>query len=248
MHTGTNRRCRICKLSLLLAVVALSLSGLERAWAELLPVPQNLVALDSSQGEQLLLDAESKKAYFPLGDQFVTQENQAFCGVASLVMVLNALHVPAPESVMLKPFSAFDQSNVFNAQTEVVVPRVVIERKGMTLDQIGGIAAAWGLNAAVHHAADSSLEEFRQLVRTSLATGDQYVVVNFLRSAIGEEKFGHISPLAAYDADTDRFLLLDVARYKYPPVWISAAELFAAMNTADSDNDNHTRGYVIVRR
>jgi hypothetical protein len=76
----------------------------------------------------------------------------------------------------------------------------------------------------------------------------QYVIVNFLRSAIGEEKFGHISPLAAYDADTDRFLLLDVARYKYPPVWVSAAELFAAMNTTDSDNDNRTRGFVIVTR
>lgn len=25
---------------------------------------------------------------------------------------------------------------------------------------------------------------------------------------------------AAYDADTDRFLILDVSRFKYPPVWV----------------------------
>jgi Phytochelatin synthase len=35
--------------------------------------------------------------------------------------------------------------------------------------------------------------------------------------AIGQEQGGHISPLAAYDAETDRFLILDVSRYKYPP-------------------------------
>jgi hypothetical protein len=154
----------------------------------------------------------------------------------------------APESAELKPFNAFDQSNVFNPQTEAVVPRSLIEKKGMTLDQFGGIAEVWGLKAEVHHAADSSLDQFRQLASARLASDNQYVVVNFLRSAIGQQKLGHISPLAAYDAGTDRFLLLDVARYKYPPVWVSAAELFDAMNTIDADNENRSRGYVIVGR
>ena len=60
------------------------------------------------------------------------------------------------------------------------------------------------------------------------------VLVDDLRAAIGQEKGGHISPVAAYDADTDRFLILDVSRYKYPPIWVEAADLFAAMNTTDS--------------
>ena len=240
---------RIRKLSLLLTLVVFDLLwGIAPSSAELLPVPQNLVALDSIPGEQLLFNAEARRAYFPLSAQFVTQENQGFCGIASLVMVLNALHVPAPESAVLRPFSAFDQSNVFNAQTEKVVPRAIIEKKGMTLDQFGGIAAVWGLKAETYHAADSRLEEFRRLASASLDADNQYVVVNYLRSAIGQQKFGHISPLAAYDADTDRFLILDVARYKYPPVWISAPELFAAMNTTHSDNNNRTRGYVILTR
>ena len=62
------------------------------------------------------------------------------------------------------------------------------------------------------------------------------------------EKGGHISPLAAFDAESDRFLILDVARYKYPPVWVKTVELFAAMNTTDSDNENKTRGYVLVAK
>src|SRR5688572_1087320 len=92
------------------------------------------------------------------------------------------------------------------------------------------------------------LEEFRSLARQYLNSPDRHVIVNYLRKIIGQEKGGHISPLAAYDEDTDRFLLLDVARYKYPPVWISAAELFAAMNTTDSDNQSRTRGFVLLRK
>jgi hypothetical protein len=64
--------------------------------------------------------------------------------------------------------------------------------------------------------------------------------------ALGQEIGGHISPLAAYDAKSDRFLVLDVARYKYPPVWVRTADLFGAMNTVDKDNNGKTRGFVLV--
>jgi glutathione-S-conjugate glycine hydrolase len=79
-------------------------------------------------------------------------------------------------------------------------------------------------------------------------TANACVLVNYLRKAIEQEAGGHISPLAAYDADTDRFPILDVSRYKYPPVWVEAESLFAAMNTPDADNGNRSRGYVVVGR
>ena len=134
-----------------------------------------------------------------------------------------------------------------NEETEKVLPTAVLAKMGMTLDQLGGLLAAHGLKAEVHHAADSSVDDFRRLVAQELEQPGGFVVVNYLRAAIGQEKGGHISPLAAYDADSDRFLILDVSRYKYPPVWVSAAELFAAMNTTDSDNENRTRGFVLIR-
>ena len=116
----------------------------------------------------------------------------------------------------------------------------------MTLDQIGGLLNSYLIKADVRHAADTSLDEFRTLATQALNSPNQYVIVNYLRRTIGQERGGHISPLAAYDADTDRFLILDVSRYKYPPVWVKAEDLFAAMNTPDSDNENRTRGYVLV--
>ena len=92
------------------------------------------------------------------------------------------------------------------------------------------------------------LDEFRASARDYLATRDHFVLVNYLRKAIGQETGGHISPLAAYDAKSDRFLILDVARYKYPPVWVKASDLFDAMNTTDASNENRTRGYVLITK
>lgn len=216
--------------------------------ADTLPVPQNLIAFDSQEGHGLLQSAKASAAFYPLSEQFVTQKNQSFCGVASTVMVLNALHMPAPASAELSPFSAFDQDNVFTAKTEAAVPRSTIERQGLTLDQLGALARASGLTVEVHHAADTDLDSFRRDMSARLATPGQFVLINFLRSVLNEKSGGHISPLAAYDAQSDRFLVLDVSRYKYPPVWVKAAELFAAMNTRDPVNQGRSRGYVILTR
>jgi hypothetical protein len=216
--------------------------------AETLPLPPNLTALDTAEGEALLLGAESRGDFLPLSRYFVTQANPAFCGPASIVMVLNALGVPGPASPMTAGFGIFDQDNVFNARTEAVRARAAIENGGMTLDQLAGILASYQLKITVKHASDSGVDEFRKLAIGQIDAKDSFVLVNYLRSAIGQQTSGHISPLAAYDADTDKFLILDVSRYKYPPIWIAAGELFAAMNTPDSDNGGRSRGYVLVGR
>ena len=83
---------------LLLAFAGSLLLAPAGASADTLPLPANLVSLDSPEGEVLLVEAEARSDYFPLSLQFVTQNNQAFCGVASTVMVLNALKMPAPAS------------------------------------------------------------------------------------------------------------------------------------------------------
>src|SRR5512144_456798 len=61
----------------------------QAAFAKTLPLPDNLISLTSEQGEHLLLDSEARQAYWPLSIQFVTQKNRAYCGVASIVMVLH---------------------------------------------------------------------------------------------------------------------------------------------------------------
>jgi hypothetical protein len=228
--------------------ILLSVAGLGIAQAETLPLPNDLIALDSEQGQRLFLAAEANQAFFPLSLHFVTQDHPAFCGPASIAMVLNALHVHRPPSKLTLGLGFYDQDNLFDARSEAIKSRSAVMQGGMTLDELGGILVAHDLNVVVHHAGDSHLDEFRRLAVTELKGKDRFVLVNYLRSAIGQRSMGHISPLAAHNKVGDRFLILDVSRYKYPPVWVKAADLFAAMNTIDADNNNRTRGYVIVGR
>lgn len=231
--------------SVLLAVLGLFTAV---AQAQTLPLPDNLIDLRSHQGEDLLRESDAYEAFVPLSVNFVTQENQAFCGVASIVMVLNAMQLPAPSVPAYDPYHTFTQDNFLNEKTEAILPREVLSNQGMTLDQIGALLATQPVKVEVHHAADSNLDAFRKVARDYLGAEGRFVIVNYLRKAIGQEKGGHISPLAAYDAETDRFLILDVSRYKYPPVWVMASQLFDAMNTTDSDNQNKTRGFVLVMK
>jgi len=218
------------------------------AFAQTLPLAENLVGASTDAGEALLVGAEAREAYFPLADHFVTQKTQSFCGVASMTMVFNALAIPAPVVPEYKPYNTFTQDNVLDDATEAVIPKATILKQGMTLDQLGAAIATKPVEVSVRHAADSSLAQFRTEASEHLAKDGHFVIVNYLRKAMGQETGGHISPLAAYDAETDRFLILDVARYKYPPVWVTSADLYGAMNTADADNDNKTRGYVLIAK
>lgn len=241
--------CRSARLAALmwLGIAAAASLLASPAYADTLPLPANLIGLATEAGGQLLIDSSARQAYWPLSIQFVTQKNQAYCGVASMVMVLNALEVPAPPTPGIAPFTTFTQDNVLGPDTERILPQAVLMGHGMTLDQFGAIARTHGVQAEVHHAEDGSLDEFRKLASQALAARGSHVVVNYVRRALGQEQGGHISPLAAFDAKTDRFLILDVSRYKYPPVWVTAADLHAAMNTVDGDNDGKRRGFVVVR-
>jgi hypothetical protein len=216
--------------------------------SQTLPLSSNLVGFSTPEGEKLLFESKAKEDFFPLSMQFTTQNNQAYCGVASMVMVLNGLQIPAPEAPQYKPYRVFTQENFFsNDNTKKVLTAETVSRQGMTLDQLGQLLASYGVKVNIYHAADSSLEQFRKQAAVNLKQPQNFILVNYLRKEIGQEKGGHISPLAAYNEQTDRFLILDVSRYKYPPVWVKTADLWKAMLTNDSSS-NKSRGFVFVSK
>jgi hypothetical protein len=233
---------KLFQLSLLLLVVTTPAQG------DSLPLPDNLISSSSAEGEELLIGADAREAYFTLAENYLTQQTQSFCGVASMVMVFNAMQLPAPEVPEYAPYRTFTQDNIFNASTEAILPRETILKQGITLDQMGALLAVQPVDVMVRHASDTSLDAFRSEASSYLAQPGHFVLANYFRNALGQQKGGHFSPIAAYDKESDRFLILDVARYKYPPVWVKAEELFAAMNTKDSDNDDKSRGYVLISR
>ena len=111
------------------------------AHAETLPLPNNLTGFSTRDGEVYFAESGAREAYFPLADNFVTQKTQTYCGVASMVMVLNALGVPAPATPEYAPYRTFTQDNLLTGRTDAILPRETIALQGMTVDQLGGILA-----------------------------------------------------------------------------------------------------------
>lgn len=218
------------------------------AIAQTLTLPNSLIAFNSEQGEALFLSSRAREDFWNLSSQFVTQVNQAYCGVASMVMVLNSLGIPAPVAPQYEPYHVFTQENFFDnpAARQVIRPDVVA-RQGLTLAELEQLLESYQVQATVHHAGDTSIDDFRRLAIENLNQPGNFIIINYLRRELGQESGGHISPVAAYDEATDRFLILDVARYKYPPVWVKSEDLWRSMNTLDSTS-NKTRGFILINR
>ncbi|MGB7087201.1 MAG: phytochelatin synthase family protein [Phormidesmis sp.] len=92
---------RFCRCSPLMAIALASFSlatAAPRLSAQTLPLPEQLTNLSSPAGQSLLRASEAQTDFVPLMSQYVTQENQAFCGIASMVMVLNSAGIPAPNA------------------------------------------------------------------------------------------------------------------------------------------------------
>ena len=198
-----------------------------------------------------LLDKAEKQDFMPLISRFVSEYQATFCGIASSVMALNALGVTPPTSPQWYPYSYWDQDNIFTREVlEAVKPVSSINADGITLEQLQTLLNLSRAKADKTFASDTDVDAFRAAARAAIADPNAIMLVNFGRAELGQPGIaggGHISPIAAYNAETDRFLILDVARYKFLPSWVTAKRLYAAMNTPDSASGK-TRGYVIVRK
>jgi len=224
-------------------IAALSLLVL----AQLQPLPPSLIPLDSDEGRKLLVESNANRDFFALSSQFLTQRSTSYCGVASGVMVLNALPIAAPDAPEWAPFRAFTQDNVFNeeARKAAVTPESVA-RGGLTLETLSNLLRANHADVEEVYANGSSLAAFREQAARVQASADDFVLVDFLRGELGQDTGAHWSPLAAYHQASDRFLVLDVARFRYPPYWVKAEDLFRAMNTQDPDSGK-SRGWLVVK-
>ncbi len=201
-----------------------------------LSLPRALIAADTPAGQQLLSEKGFTADYDSLTRNFESQSRRAFCGVASSVVVLNALEPTAPR---------LTQSTFFTDATNKIRTSLQITFGGMTLAELGQLLQAHGAQVTVYYASDSGLDAFRSIAQKNLATAGDFLLVNYQRAALGQDEVGHVSPIAAYNVETDRLLILDVASYKYPPVWVSTEALWKAMNTVDPAS-GRTRGFAVV--
>jgi hypothetical protein len=207
-----------------------------------------LIYFDEPASAQIFDQAKAKGNYWALSRFYETQRIDTFCSVTSSTMVLNALGVkPAIQQVMIYPYNTFNHENFFTPAVLALQRVRNIAGDGLTLGELARVLETFAVTVQSVYADSVSVAEFRSLSQAALESTDRYVIVNFQRSRISQEGDGHFSPLGAYDAKTDRFLVLDTARYKYPPFWVTADDLWEAMNTTDADS-KLKRGFLLVGR
>ena len=232
--------------------------------------PTALVPFASDEGLARLGRSGAKVDFAALANQFEAQYNGAFCGPTSAAIVLNTVKSRSAdltrdhtrlrkEDVQFMPAGAdpivprFTQDSVIDrgpkTRAQVLGEPIIIGSKqvrdfGYQLRQFDAMLRANGLVTTVVVVDDARSEPaIRADLQGNLARGGDYVIVNYRREAVGQQGGGHISPLGAYDAASDSFLVLDVNPAAAGWVWMPAATLVRGMRTFDTVEN---RGYVLV--
>ncbi len=231
----------------------------------------SLVEWSSGESLERLSRSSHKADFFPLSNHFISQDNSIFCGPVSSAIVLNALRLgkreglPKDRSSIAEdemawlwqdadPFyGKYTPNTVLSERTktrlEVLGKPILIDGEakrdyGLQLRQLAQVLRSHDLEVVtrvVDPGADAS--EIRREIAANLAAGEDFVLVNYARKALGQPGGGHISPLGAYDASSDSFLVMDVNPNRAPWVWVAAEDLIAAMQTFDTVEN---RGYLLV--
>jgi glutathione gamma-glutamylcysteinyltransferase len=209
------------------------------------PLPESCIAFSSAEGRAIFreaLDRGTMEGFFSLAEQFHTQAEPALCGLGTLVVVLNALAID-PGRAWKGPWRWYSEEHL-----DCCRPLEDVARDGITLTQLACLARCNGARAEMRFAEMSLLEAFRAAIRESASSaGEQHLVVAYDRRTLGQTGSGHFSPIGGMHPDRDLALLLDVARFKYPPHWVPIEMLFRAMLPVDPAS-KRSRGFVTIRR
>lgn len=209
------------------------------------PLPTDAIAFSSDDGRALFaeaLTAGGLGGYFALAEQYHTQSDPAFCGLGSLVVALNALAID-PGRLWKGPWRWYSEELL-----DCCVSLDRVRAEGIDLDTLACLARCNHASAVVHRpAATDDAEPLRAAVRAATAGPGTVVIAAYDRATLGQTGTGHYSPVGGYHPGRDLVLLLDVARFKYPPHWIPLTRLDAAMRPHDPAT-GRPRGWVELRR
>lgn len=122
-------------------------------------LPDSCISFSSTKGKHLFYESMSSghmECYFKLAAQFLTQEEVTFCGLTTLVMILNALAIDHGK-MWKEPWRWYDENML-----DFCVPLQIIKNNGINFDQFLCLAKCNGVNTVgVRVNQNSSEEEFR---------------------------------------------------------------------------------------
>lgn len=206
------------------------------------PLPADAIAFSSAEGRAVFaeaLNAGGLNGYFRLAEQFHTQSDPSFCGLGSLVVALNALGID-PGRLWKGPWRWFAEDLL-----DCCVPLPEVRRRGLDLNELACLARCNGAEVERVYAESSNVQAFRRAVERA-ARGDTVLIGAYDRASLGQTGSGHFSPIGGYHAARELVLVLDVARFKYPPHWLPLDQLFRAMLPLDTVT-GRSRGFLELR-
>lgn len=210
--------------------------------------------------------SEYANDFFLVSSGLDAQINQAYCGVASAVAILNSLRflklkeedgVDIPVDDVYEPYKYATQKDIFNECTmQSVISKtgggpgvdgILTPPYGMNMQQIAQIlrchmnktttadnGIGWSVEEQYVDKSHMTPGKMRFDIKNALSNPNSRVLVNYNRTTVGQDGGGHWSPVGSYSEKHDAFLILDVAKYKYPPVWIPTERLFDGLATYDN--------------
>ncbi|WP_104047676.1 phytochelatin synthase family protein [Vibrio jasicida] len=231
-----------------------------------------VVRWDTEESLVRLVNAEHKRDFPRLAMFYQAQDNKMFCGVAAGAIVLNALRVGKVDEIIPLDTSTVS-CHEMGYMAVGFVPHwnrysqdTILTTSGKSRIEILGKPYEFG--AYIEHIYGLHLFEFVEMMHANSAYAthvkvengqnyetvkadiikaldrkNHYVVAYFCRKALNQNGSGHFSPIAAYDSNSDSFLLLDTNNVSNHWSWIDANKLIEAMNTFDG---YEYRGYSVV--
>lgn len=197
----------------------------------------------------------TKTDFWKLIPYYVPQHNDKACGVASSIIVLNALFAPERNTAAGKNLDVEELLKLNSTFKKISGPA----GKGIALDPLADAftkifekAPGGPFSATVERFDGKNTKAEMKRLEKFLAANEKnpndFIVANFLQGVLTGDKegmVGHLSPIGAYDARKKRVLILDVDRKYYQPYWVSVEKFFDAINTTDPGTSKK-RGLILV--
>ncbi len=153
-------------------------------------------------------------------------------------MVLNALEID-PKRTWKGNWRWFSTE-----QMKTCSPVESIQEHGIPFDEFTCLAQT---HCKVKANRGVGYDQFLKDLETVTSDTTSQMVVNYSRTSLGQhDHLAHFSPIGSYNKTEDQVLIMDVARGKYPSVWVNTKSLYNAMMARSSEEAGRSRGYFIL--
>jgi len=125
-----------------------------------------------------------------------------------------------------------------------------IRKVGLTWKQVEQILGKYDVITTSRELDDeedkAGIDVFRSDLKKAMAEDSKTcIMANYSRKGLSQAGGGHWSPIGGYNEKLDYALILDVAKFKYPPHWVPLDVLYGAMDTLDGTRG---RGWMVVQK